>query len=92
MKTGFVIAALTIVLLAGGTTGASLAGDTHRNDADPEGALGWTSQIRGPIGADALPDAMGAAPMSRGTASNNAVFSFVEIGGVGYRVGLDTGP
>jgi hypothetical protein len=98
MKTGFVIVALTIGLLAGGMTGASLAGDPENAgladlySADPEGALGWTSQIQGPIGTGALPDAMGAVSMDREVASNGAGFAFVEIGGVSYRVGLDTGP
>lgn len=98
MKTGFVIVALTIGLLAGGITGASLAGDAGNAgaaniyNADPEGALGWTSQIQGPIVTGSLPDAMGAVSMDREFASSDAGFTFVEIGGVRYRVGLDTGP
>ena len=98
MKTGFVIVALTIGLLAGGMTGASLAGDAGNTGAanlykaDPEGALGWNSQIQGPIETGALPDAMGTASMDRDFPSNDAGFTFVEFGGVRYRVGLDTGP
>lgn len=91
MRTGFVIVALTIGLLAGGVTGASLAGDMEGagaagfNVADPEGSFGWNSQFRGPVETAALPEAMSAA-------SNSAEFPFVEIGGKRHRVGLDTGP
>jgi len=98
MKTGFVIVALTIGLLAGGMTGASLAGNAGNTGApgdygaDPEGAFSWTSQLRGPIETGAVPDAMGEASLSRGFASNDAEFPIVEIGGVRHRVGLDTGP
>jgi len=89
MKTGFVIVALSIGLLAGGMTGASLAGG--EGSADPEGASSWASQIQGPIETGALSDAMGTASMDRGSTSNDAGFTFVESGGVRYRVGLDTG-
>lgn len=97
MKTGFVIAALAIVLLAGGLTGASLAGNginTGRAgiyDADPERASGWDYQILGPMETGALPEASGGASGSNGIALGDREFSFVESGGVSYRVGLDTG-
>jgi len=98
MKTGFVIVALAAGLLAGGMTGASLAGDSGNAglvslyNADPEKAVGDSWQTRGPIETGAPHDAMGDASMDREVASNDAGFTFAEIGGVTYRVGLDTGP
>jgi hypothetical protein len=95
MKTGFVIAALTVGLLAGGMTGASLADDSGNMglaslyNADPERAVGDSWQTRGPIETGAPHVAMGAASMDREVASNDAGITFVEIGGVKYRVGLD---
>jgi hypothetical protein len=97
MKTGFVIAALTIGLLAGGMTGASLAGDGSNAgsaspyNADPERASGWDYQILGPMETGAFPEASGGASGSNGIASGDREFAFVESGGVKYRVGLDTG-
>ena len=98
MKTGFVIVALTIGLLAGGMTGATLAGSAGSagaagfNPADPEGSFGWNSQFRGPIETAALPEIVSGASNSRGFASNDVEFPIVEIGGVRHRVGLETGP
>lgn len=89
MKTGFAIVVLTVGLLAGGMAGASQVGDI--GNADTERALGWTSQIQGPIETGALPEAMGAASMDR-PASGDRSETFVEVGGVRYRVGLDSGP
>jgi hypothetical protein len=97
MKTGFVIMAFTVGLLAGGMTGASLAGDAGNTGAanlykaDPEGALGWNSQIQGPIETGAFPEASSGAHRSDRVAPDDAGFTFVEFGGVKYRVGLDTG-
>ena len=98
MKTGFVIVALTIGLLAGGMTGATLAGNAEDagaagiNAADPEGAYGWNSQFRGPVETAALPEIMSGASDSRGSASDSVEFPSVELGGERYRVGLETGP
>ncbi len=98
MKTGFVIAALTFGLLAGGMTGASLAGDGSNAgsaglyNADPQRALGWDYQAQGPIETGALSDASGGAHGNDGVASDDAGLTFVEFGGARYRVGLDTGP
>jgi hypothetical protein len=98
MKTGFVIVGLTVGLLAGLMAGVSPAGDarmTHLQgiyNADPERGVGDSWQDRGPIETGALPDAAGGESMTRESPTNDAGFTFVEIGSAGYRVGLDTGP
>lgn len=97
MKTGLLIVALAVGLLAGLMTGVSPAGDKGTTglqrlySADPERGVGDPWQGRGPIETGALPDAMNTSSMDRGVASNDAEFTFAEIGGVKYRVGLDTG-
>jgi hypothetical protein len=98
MKTGFLIVALTVGLIAGLMTGVSQAdGAKSENlaglyNADPERGIGDSWQGRGPIETGALPgDSSGALP-SKGIASDDAADAQVEIGGVKYRVGLDTGP
>jgi len=98
MKTGFLIVALTVGLLAGAMTGASLAGDVGNAGAayyaaDPERALGDNLQIRGPIETGALPDGSGGVSSNSGNVSGDgAAFTFVEIGSAKYRIGVDTGP
>jgi hypothetical protein len=97
MKTGFVIVALTFGLLAGVMTGASLAGDGRSEawavsgSADPGRASvdAWLNQ--GSIETGALPQTQNSASRSDGVASDDTEFPFVEIGGVRYRVGMDTG-
>lgn len=90
--------ALTVGMLAGVMTGASLAGEARfagmadLNSADPERAIGDTRQAGGPIETGALPGVSGSKPMTDGMASDDAGGTFVEAGGVKYRVGLDTGP
>jgi len=97
MKTGILIAALTVILLAGGMTGISLAGNginTGRAgiyDADPERASSWDYQNLGPMETGALPETSGGASWSNGIASGDQEFVFVESGGVSYRLGVDTG-
>lgn len=98
MKTAYVIVALTIVLLAGGMTEASLAGNamnagTAYYAADPERALSDNWQIRDPIETGALPDGSGGVSSNSGNVSgDDAAFTFVEIGSAKYRLGVDTGP
>ena len=97
MKTGFLIVALTVGLLAGAMTGASLAGDesnaglVNLYSADPERALVDTWQIQVAIETGAFPEKSKGANRSGTIASNDEGFSFIEAGGVRYRVGLDAG-
>jgi len=100
MKTGFLILALTVGLLAGAMRGTSLAGDASEvalariYAGDPERASvdNWDWQSRGPIETGALSDASGGAHRSDRVASGEAEFTIVEFGGARYRAGLDTGP
>jgi hypothetical protein len=98
MKTGFLIVALTVGLIAGLTAGVSRAGDArsadlaNRYNADPERGVGDSWQALGPIETGALPGDSSGALRRGGIASGDAADAQVEIGGLTYRVGLDTGP
>lgn len=91
MKTGFLAIALTIGLLTAVMTGNVLAGDSVANVADPEATpnLVWTAQ--GPIGTGALPETQSSASGGDRMVSSDNAFPQVDVGGVGYRAGLDTG-
>lgn len=90
MKRKIFILALAIGLAAGAWTGTARAGQT--NDADPEGAFiqSWVSH--GAVETGSLPDAAGTATKRMSMASGEDRFPVVDIGGIPYRVGLDTGP
>lgn len=98
MKTGFVIVALAIGMLAGVMTGSSLAEDARiagmadLSSADPEGAAGGSWQALGPRETGALTGVSGSTRGTGGMASDDAGVAFVESAGVKYRVGIDTGP
>jgi hypothetical protein len=98
LKIGLLVAVLTVGLLAGLLTGASRAGDAgnaalaNPSSVDPEQAVGHTWQTPGPIGTGALSGMSDSGGMNHGTDSGDAGFAQVEIGGVKFRAGIDTGP
>jgi len=98
MKTGFLVVALTVGLIAGLMTGVSQAGGAKSENlaglynAEPERGVGDSWQDRGPIGTGALPGDSSYALPGEGVASDDAADAQVEIGGVMHRVGLDSGP
>lgn len=92
MKTGFVMRALAIGLLAAAMTGTVVAGERLANAADPERATldPWTAQFA--IETGALPDAPGGSSGEDRMVSGGAEVPVTEAGAMRYRVGLDTGP
>lgn len=98
MKTGFVIVALTIGLIAGSMPGSSpaserrLAGMADMNSSDPGPAAGDSRQTPGPIETGAPPPTSDSMSMADGMASGDEGVTRIETGGVNHRVGLDTGP
>ena len=92
MKAGLVNIAMTIGLPAAAMTGNAPAGEGNATGAVPEGAFiqAWVHQ--GAIETGALPDTSNGKSRSNRIVSGESAFSFVNIGGVRYRVGLDTGP
>jgi hypothetical protein len=91
MKTGFLFMALTIGLLTAGWAGNVLAGDRVANVADPEAMpnLAWTAQ--GPIETGALPDMSSSSSEGDRVVSGDTAFPQTDVGGVRYRLGIDTG-
>jgi len=98
MKSGFLIVALTVGLLSGVLAGVSPAGDTGTygltdlSGPDPARILGWNPLPQEPIETGALPDMSNDMAGSGRIASSDPGVPLVEIGGVTYRAGLDTGP
>jgi len=90
MERTFIILAAAIGLAAGAWTGNALA--LQPNEADPEGAFINTWVGHGAVDTGALPDASGVSSKPTNIASGSDGFHVVEIGGVRFRVGLDTGP
>lgn len=91
MKTGILVLALTIGLLAASVPRNVLAGDRYTTGADPEGAFIQAWVRHGAIETGALTDASTGKSRSNRIVSGGSPFSLVEIGGVPYRVGLDIG-
>jgi len=89
MKAGLVNIAMTIGLPAAAMTGNAPAGEGNATGADPEGAFIQAWVHHGAIESGALPDASVGTSGSNRIVSGESTFSFVNVGGVRFRVGLD---
>jgi hypothetical protein len=90
MKNGLFIGALGIALVGGMMTGDAQAASSAAGAASEPGFID-SYQAQSAMETGALPEAHEGRLQSGGNPSNEPVVPFVEIGGVKYRLGLDTG-
>jgi hypothetical protein len=90
MKNGLIIGALGIALMGGMMAGVAQAGSGAAGAVSEPGFFD-SYQTQSAMETGALPEAHEGRLRSGGNPSDENVAPFVEVGGVRYRLGLDTG-